>query len=139
INQVLLFHAIVAIVVGGLAFIIPHSLVDALFSTKYDHFVHELARMYGALTLAQGWVVFKMRTFGDGRIRRCISETFCIAYGLQAVALLRAQIAEPRSHTIFNTLGWISFASLSTFYGYCRWYKTIKVFELPGTRDQDEL
>ncbi|CAM9554209.1 unnamed protein product [Discosporangium mesarthrocarpum] len=111
----------------------PHSLVEVLFQTKYDHFVHELARMYGALTLAQGWVVYRMHSFGDGRIRRCISEAFSIAYGLQAAALLRAQLSEPRSHALFNTIGWVVFAGLSAFYGYCRWFKTIKVFELPGT------
>ncbi|CAM9764074.1 unnamed protein product [Ascophyllum nodosum] len=111
----------------------PHSLVRILFGSKYDHFQHELVRMYGALTLAQGWVVFKVRGIEDGRIRRAICEAFCIAYGLQAVALLRAQLSEPQSHTLLNTAGWLSFSALSCFYGYCRWFKTIKVFELPGT------
>lgn len=82
----------------------------------------------------QGWVVFKVRRIEDGRIRRAISEAFCIAYGLQAIALLRAQLAVPDSHTLWNTAGWLSFACLALFYGYCRWFKTIKVFQLPGSR-----
>lgn len=129
-----MFHAVLCVAVGGIAFVLPHSLVSTLFGSTYNHFQHELVRMYGALTLAQGWVVFKVRSVGDGRIRRAISEAFCIAYGLQAAALLRAQLAEPDSHTLWNTVGCVSFASLSLFYGYCRWFKTIKVFELPGTR-----
>lgn len=84
----------------------------------------------------QGWVVFKTRTVGDGLIRRAICEAFCLAYGLQAVALLRAQLASPESHTLLNLVGCAVFATLASFYGYCRWFKTIKVFELPGTRGQ---
>ncbi len=84
----------------------------------------------------QGWVVFKVRAVGDGIVRRAICEAFCLAYGLQAVALLRAQLASPESHTLLNLLGCASFATLAGFYGYCRWFKTIKVFELPGTRGQ---
>lgn len=85
-------------------------------------------------SVAQGWVVFQVRGVGDGRIRRAICEAFCIAYGLQAAALFRAQMVEPDSHTVLNTVGCVSFAVLAAFYGYCRWFKTIKVFELPGTR-----
>ena len=75
-----------------------------------------------------------MRGVGDGRIRRAICEAFCIAYGLQAIALFRAQVVEPDSHTVLNTVGCLSFAVLASFYGYCRWFKTIKVFELPGAK-----
>lgn len=31
----------------------PHSLIKTLFGSAYNHFQHELVRMYGALTLAQ--------------------------------------------------------------------------------------
>lgn len=36
-----------------MAFGMPHSMVRILFGSRYDHFQHELVRMYGALTLAQ--------------------------------------------------------------------------------------
>lgn len=36
-----------------LAFATPHKLVQTLFGQSYDHFQHELVRMYGAMTLAQ--------------------------------------------------------------------------------------
>lgn len=78
--------------------------------------------------------MFKIRGVGDGRTRRAICEAFCIAYGLQALALLRAQLTAPESHTLWNTVGWLSFSCMSCFYGHCRWFKTIKVFELPGPR-----
>lgn len=35
------------------AFVMPHSLIQTLFRSTYNHFQHELVRMYGALTLAQ--------------------------------------------------------------------------------------
>lgn len=31
----------------------PHSLIQTLFGSAYNHSQHELVRMYGALTLAQ--------------------------------------------------------------------------------------
>jgi hypothetical protein len=69
-------------------------------------------------------------------VKRAMGEAYAIAYGLQALALARAQWTSPDSHSALNVLGIFLFASLSGFYAHCRWRRTIKVFELPGEHDR---
>ncbi|CAM9728176.1 unnamed protein product [Chrysoparadoxa australica] len=133
-DAVLAYHAGVSITLGSLAFLIPHSLVTTLNGGDYSHTVHEVVRLYGALTLAQGWMVYQVRRAGDGRVRRCMAEAYSIAYSLHAVALARAQLTAPTEHSPFSWLGVGLFCSLALFYGYVRWIQVIKVFELPGER-----
>lgn len=138
VNRVLTYHALVCIVVGGAAFLLPHGLASSFFGGEYGHFLHEVVRMYGALTLAQGWLTIKTRQAGDARVKRAMSEAYAISYGLQAAALLRAHWSSPSSHSYVNLICILAFSSLSAFYGFCRWGKNIKVFELPTERDQTQ-
>ncbi|KAG5177746.1 hypothetical protein JKP88DRAFT_169820 [Tribonema minus] len=131
VNKVLQYHAIISIVVGGIAFFLPHGLANTLYGGELTHHLHEVVRMYGALTLAQGWLTHATRQAGDARVKRAMSEAYAVSYGLQMLALARAQWTSPDSHTALNIAGIALFASLSAFYAYVRWRRTIKIFELP--------
>ncbi|KAJ0395917.1 hypothetical protein ATCC90586_000750 [Pythium insidiosum] len=105
-DQLFTAHAVVAIVSGALCFFTPHShLSPILGDANNTHFAHEFIRLYGALTLAQGWL---------------------------SLALLRAQLSAPESHSLLHWLNIVVLASLGLAYGYFLAFKTIKAFELPG-------
>ena len=53
VNKVLQYHAFLSILIGGLAFCLPHGLLSKLSGSDVEHHLHEVVRMYGALTLAQ--------------------------------------------------------------------------------------
>lgn len=86
----------------------------------------------GALTLAQGWLVWRTRLVSDALIRRTFCQAYCICFLLQATALLRAQFSAPESHSILHWLNILLLGSLGAAYGYFLAFKTIKAFELPG-------
>jgi hypothetical protein len=98
----------------------------------------QLIAVHSALAFfeLQGWLTYQTRKAGDARVKRAMGEAYAIAYGLQALALARAQWAAPESHSALNVLGIFLFASLSGFYAHCRWRRTIKVFELPSEHDR---
>jgi hypothetical protein len=135
VNRVLVAHAVVSIALGGLSFILPHGLMRWLFGGVYSHELHEVVRMYGALTLAQGWLTYQTRKAGDARVKRAMGEAYSISYGLQALALLRAHLTSPNSHSMSNLLLILLFCSVSGFYAWCRWHVGIKVFELDRALD----
>ncbi|CAK4772304.1 hypothetical protein LEN26_007799 [Aphanomyces euteiches] len=125
-------HAGISIVIGAACLLLPHSLaMSALKTTEYSHLVHEMVRLYGALTLAQGWLVWKTRLVGDGLIRKTFCQAYCLCFSLQAIAMLRAQISSPESHSVLNWINVLVLAGLGGAYGYFLFFKTIKAFELP--------
>ncbi|CAM9195608.1 unnamed protein product [Phaeothamnion confervicola] len=139
IERVLAYHAILSVIIGGLAFVLPHNLISSVFTVAagekhYSHSSHELLRLYGALTLGSGYLALRGRGLADGRVRRCLAEAYAVSYGLQAAALLRAHMTAPDKHSSLNAIAIWILGSLSGFYGYCRWWRTIKIFELPGER-----
>ncbi|KAG6966645.1 hypothetical protein JG687_00004728 [Phytophthora cactorum] len=85
-----------------------------------------------ALTLAQGWMVWRTRLVSDALIRRTFCQAYCICFLLQAVALLRAQMASPESHSMLHWINILLLSGLGCAYGYFLVFKTIKAFELPG-------
>lgn len=86
----------------------------------------------GALTLAQGWLVWRTRLVSDALIRRTFCQAYCICFLLQATALLRAQFSAPESHSSLHWLNILLLGGLGAAYGYFLVFKTIKAFELPG-------
>lgn len=86
----------------------------------------------GALTLAQGWLVWRTRLVSDALIRRTFCQAYCICFSLQALALLRAQLSAPDSHSALHWLNLLLLGGLGAAYGYFLFFKTIKAFELPG-------
>ncbi|ETV91881.1 hypothetical protein H310_13686 [Aphanomyces invadans] len=131
-DTLFIVHAGIAIVIGGSCLVLPHSLaMSALGASEYGHLVHEVVRLYGALTLAQGWLVWKTRLVGDALIRKTFCQAYCLCFLLQAAALVRAQVSSPESHSVLNWVNIIVLAALGAAYGYFVVFKTIKVFELP--------
>ncbi|KAF0716594.1 hypothetical protein DYB37_001930 [Aphanomyces astaci] len=131
-DTLFIVHACIAIIIGGACFLLPHSLaVSVLGGSEYGHLVHEVVRLYGALTLAQGWLVWKTRLVGDGLVRKTFCQAYCLCFTLQALALVRAQVSSPESHSVLNWINIIVLAGLGTAYGYFIVFKTIKAFELP--------
>lgn len=86
----------------------------------------------GALTLAQGWLVWRTRLVSDALVRRTFCQAYCICFLLQALALLRAQLSAPESHSALHWLNLLLLGGLGAAYGYFLLFKTIKAFELPG-------
>lgn len=88
--------------------------------------------MPGALTLAQGWMVWRTRLVSDALVRRTFCQAYCACFCLQAVALLRAQLSAPSAHSFLHWVNILVLGALGGTYGYFLFFKTIKAFELPG-------
>lgn len=127
------YHAIAAIVTGGICVLLPHSLASTFIGSEYSHMVHEIFRLYGALTLAQGWLVWQTRKVADAFVRKTFCQAYCICFSLQTLALFRAQVTSPEQHSWLNWLNILLFLSLGSSYSYFLVFKPIKVFELPGS------
>ncbi|KAG9409889.1 hypothetical protein AC1031_020202 [Aphanomyces cochlioides] len=124
-------HAGISIVIGAACLLRPRFLaISALKTSEYNHLVHEMVRLYGALTLAQGWLVWKTRLVGDGLIRKTFCQAYCLCFSLQAIVMLRAQISSPESRSVLNWINILVLAGLGSAYGYFLFFKTIKAFEL---------
>ncbi|KDO34995.1 hypothetical protein SPRG_01058 [Saprolegnia parasitica CBS 223.65] len=128
-------HASISIVIGSACLLLPHSLAMAALQTpQYGHLVHEMVRLYGALTLAQGWLVWKTRLVGDALIRKTFCQAYCLCFSLQSLAMFRAQVASPESHSLLNWINILVLAGLGAAYGYFLAFKTAKAFELPSMK-----
>lgn len=125
-------HMVIAVVTGALCFLTPHSLMAPMLGDANSHLAHEFVRLYGALTLAQGWMVWRTRLVSDALIRRTFCQAYCICFLLQALALLRAQLSAPESHSSLHWINILLLGGLGIAYGYFLVFKTIKAFELPG-------
>ena len=130
-------HAISSIFIGVGCILIPHSWLtqNANYNKNYDHFAHEFLRLYGALTLGIGWLVWKTSDITDGRLKRTISESFALCYIVQSLSMIRAHIGDPEGHNAIHLLAALTFAGVGALYGYLRFVKKIKTFELPGLHD----
>ncbi|CAI5744683.1 unnamed protein product [Peronospora destructor] len=126
-------HMVIAVVMGVLCFLTPHSFMSPILGDASNtHVAHEFVRLYGALTLAQGWMVWRTRLVSDALIRRTFCQAYCICFLLQAMALLRAQVTSPESHSMLHWVNILLLGGLGGVYGYFLVFKTIKAFELPG-------
>lgn len=103
---------------------------------SYNHMAHEFVRLYGCLTLAIGYIVWSTKTINDARLQRAISETFALCYTLQSLAMLRAQFTSPDGHTLSHWFIAMIFLMIGGAYGYIRFVRKIKSFELPGTSEE---
>ena len=130
-NTVMGIHSSLSLVIGLLLVILPHTLF--LDNGKYSFLAHEIIRCYGAVTIGLGYMAYKIRSIKDGRIRRLLAETYFVVYGVTTLCLWKAWISNPASHTLWavSLLGLSTFATF--FYGYFRFLKPIKTFELPGS------
>lgn len=129
-RSIMQLHSSICILIGMGALVLPHHFFSS--STGYNHFAHEFVRLYGCLTLSIGYLVWVTKDIKDGRLLRALTETFAISYGLQALAMLRAQFSSPDGHSYFHWLILLLFASVSGLYSFCRFSRKMKDFELPG-------
>ncbi|OQR97120.1 hypothetical protein ACHHYP_12671 [Achlya hypogyna] len=128
-------HATISTVIGGACLLLPHSLaMSALQTPLYGHLVHEMVRLYGALTAAQGWLVWKTRLVSDPIVRKTFCQAYCLCFSLQSLAMLRAQVSSPESHSMLNWINILVLAGLGAAYGYFLLFKTVKAFELPSMK-----
>ncbi|DAZ94742.1 TPA: hypothetical protein N0F65_011558 [Lagenidium giganteum] len=126
-------HAAISTISGVLCFALPHSFLSPILGDANNtHFAHEFIRLYGALTFAQGWLVWRTRLVSDALVRRTFCQAYCICFCLQAVALVRAQLSAPETHSSLHWINVIVLGALGLAYGYFLFFKTIKAFELPG-------
>ena len=96
---------------------------------------------YGVLNFSIGWIVFKLRSVGDGRVGKLIAESFAVCYSLQTLVILRAQMTNPKGHDLWHWLLFIIYLGFAAIYSHLRFANggnKIKVFELPGQRDHND-
>ncbi len=139
VDVALFAHSVVSIVIGAVAFGVPSNLVAWLFRGSYSHELHEVMRLYGALSIASGWLALQTRRAGDARVKRAMGEAYSISYGMQSLALLRAHMSSPERHSYGNLVIIVILFSISAFYGVARFCYGIKVFELPSQRERGDL
>lgn len=125
-NDLLNAHALCGAVFGAALLVLPHRLFTSLSGEGYSHLAHEIARCYGALTMAQSWFAARTRHIADGRVRRMLAESYSLCYAVTALALGKAAYAAPNLHGFIGAL--LSF-SLAATYAYFRFVLTIKDFE----------
>ena len=130
------YHAYFCITLGLTTILLPHKYLSTE-GEGYIHYAHEFIRLYGCLTLAIGWVVWKSQSIKDGRLARALTETFCVSYSFQSIVMLRAQFTNPTGHTWLHWYIALVFACLGCGYGYIRFYKKIRYFALPNDRGDD--
>ena len=120
-----------SLIVGTLLVILPHTLFHDM-SGAYSFLAHEVIRCYGAVTIGLGYMAYKLRYIKDGRIRRLLAETYFVVYGVTTISLWKAWISNPSHHTLW-ALTLIALSTFATFfYGYFRFLRPIKTFQLPG-------
>ena len=129
-------HAFSLCVMGVLLTFLPH-LVLQTFMNKMDHMTHEVYRLYGVVNISISYIIWKLSNVGDGRVGRLIAETFTICFLFQAAVILRAQLTNPSGHDVWHWLMAIMYLIYGLLYGYIRFVKVIKTFELPGQGHED--
>ncbi|KAJ1460808.1 hypothetical protein M885DRAFT_558959 [Pelagophyceae sp. CCMP2097] len=132
-NRVLRAHTACAAVVGTVLLLLPHRAFGALSGEAYSHFGHEVARCYGALTLAQAWFAHRTVNIQDARVRKMLAESYAVCYAFTGLALLRACAASPNTTGAFGILATLTAFALAALYAFFRFVRTIKSFELPGS------
>ena len=133
-HRVMQIHAALSCFLGTLLVILPHTLFGKMTGEGYSHLAHEVVRCYGALTLATGWMAFRLKNVTDSRVRKILSESYCICYGVSAVCLLKAWGSNPSRHGLWS-FGLVLLSTFACFfYGYFRYLRPIKSFELPGAK-----
>merc|ERR1712190_356035 len=87
-----------------------------------------IIRLFGALILAQGVIVWHVRTCSDGRLRRGIVKAYSFAFSMMALVLLHSQLTAG----VWRMLNWVNivlFSGLGLFYGWFCFFQPPPVFE----------
>ena len=124
-------NSLVSVFLGLCCVLLPHRFVSSP-TGAYNHFGHEMVRLYGCVSAGIGYLVYHTRTIKDGRLMRATTEAFGLCYGLQALVILRAQFASPEGHSTLHWVVALVFASFSALYVAARLSKRLKDFEMLG-------
>ncbi len=100
-----LFHALFATVLGLCAFLVPHVFEWVLVhhgetlklrdnAESEQKITHLIIRLFGALIMSQGWIVYNARETSDAHTRRSIVQSYFLCFFCSSLALLRAQLTE---------------------------------------------
>lgn len=135
VKQIMLYHSYFSIFVGVTTVLFPSFFYSKSYEPKkYDYMAHEFCRLYGCLSLALGYIVLKSRLIVDGRMMKVYCESFGLIYCLQSVSMLLSQFSDPAgSHSFFHFLFAVGSLALGVMYGYIRFNKKMKSYELPGS------
>lgn len=110
--------------------LIHHGEALALRDNSSDSKVtHLMVRLYGALLLAQAWIVFSARRIEDAQARRALVQAYCLCFALSTIAMLRAVLTEGGNLSVMNWLNILLYAALAGLYGWFVFGNRIKVFE----------
>ena len=124
-------NAVVSVVLGLCCVLLPHRFLSSP-TGGYNHFAHEMVRLYGCVSAGIGYLVYHTRSIKDARLMRATTEAFGLCYGLQALVILRAQFASPEGHSTLHWLVALVFAAFSGLYIAARLSKKLKDFEMLG-------
>lgn len=135
-------HAAFALIAGLFAILLPHFFEHFMISFHEDgsggfhpggeaKITHLVIRLYGALILAQSWIVWHARTQATGAMRRALVQAYFGMFTITALALLRAQLTTGGGFNAFNWLNIILFAGLAGYYGWWIFVQPLSVWELP--------
>jgi hypothetical protein len=123
-------NAIFSIILGAFTILLPHRFLSR--SVEYNHFAHEMIRLYGSMCIAVGYIVWRTRTIKDGRLMQATTEALAVCYGLQALVICRAQFASPSGHSTLHWIIALMFGCFSGMYGVARFSKKLKDFDMLG-------
>ena len=139
-DGLLAVHACVALMAGSLAFVVPHvfeyfflphgeALLGNANSGDASKLEHLTVRLYGALILAQAWIVWSARRAASPEMRRALVQAYAGAFALTAASLLRAQLTQGGRLSSLNWLNIALFVCLAAAYGYFAVFEKVAVFE----------
>mmetsp|Transcript_12154 Transcript_12154/g.15744 ORF Transcript_12154/g.15744 Transcript_12154/m.15744 type:complete len:158 (+) Transcript_12154:49-522(+) len=137
-DQLFVFHSVVAVFIGAFAILFPNLFYyffhsDGIVHPRHEagctHMVSVIIRAYGCLIFIQGWIVWNARKVDDGRIRKTFVQAYFVCFVLTFMSLLRAQLTEDTLFNFFNWLNIVMFLFLAILYGYFIFFEKISVFE----------
>ena len=157
-DSLFLTDACLSVAFGVAALVSPHRAVSELMmrgiwgggGMGYSHAAHEALRLYGCLRIALGWILYRARAVDDGRFRRAVTEALCACYGMQALAVLRAQLTDGgggaggegvRGPRLLHWLALAALVAMGVCYGRIRFGRggaRIKIYELPSSVGRSE-
>ena len=159
VDLLFLAHAIFALVAGSAAFIAPHvfewfmvhhgeALTLRSNSDSESKITHLVIRLYGALILAQSWIVWSARkcdaqirkamiqvrplyTFVNSELPTSISavQAYWFCFSLTALALIRAQVTGGGGLNDWNWINIAMFMGLALCYAWFAFFERISVFD----------
>mmetsp|Transcript_63412 Transcript_63412/g.169604 ORF Transcript_63412/g.169604 Transcript_63412/m.169604 type:complete len:193 (-) Transcript_63412:204-782(-) len=127
-------HAIWAGITGPVALVSPH-LFEVFMNFeeaakdncgRLNEQTHTIIRLYGALILAQSWLVWRTRSVPDPFVRKIFVQGYFLCFGLTTLVLTHQQLYSSQ-WSIYN---WPIILLFAVFTGIYGWFlATKRIFE----------